>query len=487
MADSVRADFLVKEDKALKILEEAADIYRAKNDIGFEAQYNMAIGLRGLYRNKWFRTGTTGMSFVDAMTDVHSATWISRLEAWEDIAAQKGGVFSKEALEQAEKVNYANKFDKNGVLRDRTAARADAAEKKFNINDDLAASLTKITNKIPPLKHIATFPRAVSNATRIVFSYQPVALIPGATKFADTIWAKTDEDIIAALARHNIDASTTPHYRQIWKAKRDEYSGRLILASWITRGLWDAALDGWIEGPGHYNPSRRARDIKFYGAQPNTIKFPIPGKDNDLRIEFQEIPGIGTLLSLIGAMAYYARDIEQPMYEDIFRKISVTMALSLGDSFFFSSVSKLLDISDGNWKAAQQWAAAQPFIPSSVKLLAKMIDSAYKEVYGDFMAMIQQQIPIAKNYLPDQVNPLTGNILGRSNNKIADIVQAVMPIAVYPESDNTESGKVLKRLRDANWEGVRRLEKDSTGKYEYSNDEKLISINLLVPKNLGKI
>ena len=469
--DSLRADFVIKAQESEKILEEAADVWRVNNDIGHLAQYNLAKTFHELYQMKWFRTGMTGMSFVDGMTDIHSATWISRLEAWEDVAQSKGGIFTKEALEQAEKVNYAKKFDKNNILKD-GPAKSDASEIKFNIDDGLAKAINSVTNKFPPLKHIFTFPRAVSNSMKVTLSYTPIGAIPGATKFGDTIWAKTDDQIKAALIRHNIDPSTTPHWRQVWKVKRSEYVGRLIMGSLITKGLWEWALDGGVNGPGHFNPSRRQREMKYYGYKPQTIKVPIPGKDNDILMSYKGIPGIETILDLMGSMAYYARDIEQPLYEDMFRKISMTMALSLGDATFFSGIDKLFDAMNGNEAAMKQWITKSiPIVPSGVKLFAKSIDAAYKDIYNDFSDYYQAQIPFASMNLPDEISPFDGQPVGRLDNKIADFFMAYSPFKFYPEPDNTPKGKVQKWMRDLNYEGMSRITKDTTGKIEWTNEE----------------
>ena len=477
--DAIRADYVIKARESEKILEETAEVWKAKNDLGHLAQYNMAKTFHKLYQMKWFRTGMTGMSFVDGMTDIHSATWISRLEAWEDVAQSKAGIFSKEALEQAEKVNYAKKFDKNGILKD-GPAKADAAEIKFNINDNLAKAINNVTNTFPPLKHLFTFPRAVSNAMKVTLSYQPIAAIPGASKYGDTIWARTDDQIKAALMRHDIDPSSTPHWRQIWKIKRDEYVGRMIMGGLITRGLWDWALEGGVNGPGHFNPSRRQREIKYYGYKPQTIKVPILGKDNDLLISYKGIPGIETILDLIGSMAYYSRDIEQPLYEDWFRKISATMALSLGDQTFFSGIDKLFDAMNGNEAAMKRWAAtAVPIIPSGVKLFAKSIDSAYKDIYNDYTDYVQAQIPFASMYLPDEKSIFDGKPVGRLDNKVADWVMAYSPIKFYAEPNNTPVGKVQEWLRSINYEGLTRLKKDSTGKIEWTNDERQVLNGLI--------
>ena len=470
--DSLRADFVIKARESDSILEEMGEVWKAKGDLGHTFQYNMAKTFHELYQMKWFRTGMTGMSFVDGMTDIHSATWISKLEAIEDAIEEGGGVATKEAIEKAFRVNYAKKFDKNGILKD-GPAKADASEIKFNINDGLAKAINNVTNTVPPLKHLFTFPRAVSNAMKVTFSYTPIGAIPGATKYADTIWARTDDQIKAALMRHDIDPTTTPHWRQVWKVKRSEYVGRLIMGQLITRGLWEWALDGGVNGPGHFNPSRRQREMKYYGYKPQTIKIPIPGKDNDILMSYKGIPGIETILDLVGSMAYYARDIEQPLYEDTFRKISITMALSLGDQTFFSGIDKLFDAMNGNEAAMKRWVSQSiPIIPSGVKLLAKSIDAAYKDIYNDLTDYYAAQLPIVSKTLPDEVSPFDAKPVGTLDNKIADAIMAYSPIKFYPEADNTPVGKVQSWLREINYEGMTRITKDTSGKIEWTNEER---------------
>ena len=308
---------------------------------------------------------------------------------------------------------------------------------------------------------------------KVTFSYTPIGAIPGATKYADTIWARTDDQIKAALMRHDIDPTTTPHWRQVWKVKRAEYVGRLIMGQLITRGLWEWALDGGVNGPGHYNPSRREREIKYYGYKPQTIKIPIPGKDNDILMSYKGIPGIETILDLVGSMAYYARDIEQPLYEDTFRKISITMALSLGDQTFFSGIDKLFDAMNGNEAAMKRWVSQSiPIIPSGVKLLAKSIDAAYKDIYNDLTDYYKAQLPIVSKTLPDEVSPFDAKPVGTLDNKVADAIMAYSPIKFYPEADNTPVGKVQSWLREINYEGMTRITKDTSGKIEWTNEER---------------
>ena len=190
-------------------------------------------------------------------------------------------------------------------------------------------------------------------------------------------------------------------------------------------------------------------------------------------MSYKGIPGIETILDLVGSMAYYARDIEQPLYEDTFRKISITMALSLGDQTFFSGIDKLFDAMNGNEAAMKRWVSQSiPIIPSGVKLVAKSIDAAYKDIYNDLTDYYKAQLPIVSKTLPDEVSPFDAKPVGTLDNKIADAIMAYSPIKFYPEADNTPVGKVQSWLREINYEGMTRITKDTSGKIEWTNEER---------------
>ena len=171
-------------------------------------------------------------------------------------------------------------------------------------------------------------------------------------------------------------------------------------------------------------------------------------------------------------MAYYARDIEQPMYEDWFRKLSVTMALSLGDQTFFSGIDKVFDAMNGNEAAMKSWFAKSiPIVPSAIKTFAKSIDGAYKDIYNDYTDYEQSGIPLASMALEDEITPLTGKPIGVVDNKIASFLMAYSPIKLYAETDNTEAGKAMENMLNANYEGMPEFERDSTGKIKWEPED----------------
>jgi|LULZ01.1.fsa_nt_gb hypothetical protein len=474
LADVARSDFLIKEGEELKIVDEMAEVWRKNKDIGNLFQYKATKMLRDFYRWPWHRTGMTLMAGVDTATNINAATWISRMEAWEEVAASKGGLLSAEALEIAEKANYSRKFNKNNVLID-PVTKAHAGEIKFNNNDSVSKAINNVTNNFPPAKIVFTFPRATSNGAYVKLSYGPLASIPGLTKYGDTIWAKTDEDIAKALAHHGIDYDTYPHARQFWRVKRAEYMGRLAWAAGVSKLLFDYALDGNIQGPGHYNPTRRMRDMKWYGRRPQTIRNPLNGD----WISYRGIPGLEQILDTIGMLSLYATDINEGFLENSFDKFTWYLMCMVGDETYTKSLDSVFGIMKGDDQALKnliEGSIVKGLTPwgSGLSLHAKALDQAQKDIYDDFTASLLKNFPIVSQMVPDEVDALTGENFRPFGNYLANAILTYSPIKIYAgdEKGPLNPGKTpwRKTLRDIGWTGMNRLLKDSSGLVELDNE-----------------
>ena len=117
------------------------------------------------------------------------------------------------------------------------------------------------------------FPRTSSNYIKASASWTPLSLIPGFNKYSKTIYARTTEEIAAALAEHGIDMATTPNARVIFENLRAEYTGRLAFSTLMVGTLHQYAMAGNIRGNGNYNASRRKKERDNFGYEPKTINI----------------------------------------------------------------------------------------------------------------------------------------------------------------------------------------------------------------------
>ena len=330
------------------------------------------------------------------------------------------------------------------------------------------------------------FPRTQNNWVKAAASWTPISLIPGMNRYSKTIYASTDEQIARALMEHGIDMTNTPNARVIFEQLRAEYTGRLMFSGMLSAGLWQYAMSGNIRGNGHYNASRRMKERDQFGYQPKTIN--IGGK----WVSYEGIPGIEQTLSIIGDLAYYSDDLNEPMLENWQSKLMWTLTGAFNNETPLASIEPLIAILNGDLSGFNRLVAqiGRTFIPmsSGLGILSEAIDSAQKDIDGEIHEYLMNRLPGFKSMLPSRVNPLGGPQLetGPDPNdhwgKLAYSLNT-FKIEPAPAGDHlkykTRTGtvvtfnEVMNWLRkDVNYTGLSKLNMDSTGSYKYSSAER---------------
>ena len=463
MASAIRKDFIVKDDKAFDLVKKYNDVWELEGDWLRSFQWKTAEMLRNMYKMKAFRTGTTGMAFVDGATDTFMETWLRRVRAYDNVFTDSGGVVTKEALEKAEKLVHAGSFDENRVIKDE-ALKAFSGEIKFTVDDKLSANIDRVTRSYPILKNIWTFTRARSNAMKNALSWGVLGDIPGLTKYGDTIWARTDEEKIAAMVRHGIPAND-PNILAIHEAMQDEYVGRLGVSIGTVASLYGIAMSGAIHGAGHYNQSRRNREMKYFGHRPFTMDLGFG------RFSYEHWP-MKFMIAAIGDLGYYANDIDQPLLEDWFRKLAWLFNAALLGENPIAGTGEVFDLAGGNWEQLARYTsnkAFSSFAPWSGAQVAldNMIYDGFKDVQGELIDYIKMKSPVTSWDVPNERDIITGGYLGYSNPWQSFVNGAT---GLGMALDGQEPWRQwLIRL---NWKGMKMLSKSPDGTVEFDNESR---------------
>ena len=477
MTKSYRKDFVFKEDAAWGIMEDMRPVWEAEGNWGRIYQYDMAKAMLDMSRMSALRYGMTGMVFTDVFSQTHLAHYLSRTRAYDDIFSEFGYA-DWDKIAKAEKKHYDAMFDADGLIKD-DALKAIQGELALNLDDGLANWINQGTTAYPISKFLLMFPRTGSNYVRNALSWTPISLIPGMNKYSKTIWARTDDEIARALAEHGIDMANTPNAKEIFKNLRAEYTGRIAFSGLLTKGLWDYAMAGNITGNGHYNKSRRAKERDQLGYEPKMIN--IGGR----WISYKGIVGVDPILSILGDMAYYARDLDQPFMEDIMAKTMWTIAATFLNETPIASLEPLIAIQSGNLSRFNAFLAnaTRAMIPQSSALgvLSKAITSSQKDIDGSIVKTVQNKIPIASSFLPEQRDFWTGEPLNDIQNPILRILNALSPIKISGTKEPWRDW-----LLTTGWDGLGRLKMDSTGSYEYSEVEREFIYNYIGDMQLYK-
>ena len=463
MVKAYRKDFTFQADKKWDIMEEMRAAWETEGDWGHIIQHDLVSGMRDLGRHPAMRYGMTGLVFPDAYTSTMLAHYLARVRAYDDVFSEFGFAdWTK--IHTAEAQHYKKFFDSNGLIKD-DVLRAVAGEIQLNLDDGLATWLNKGTTAYPITKFLMMFPRTSSNYIKASASWTPLSLIPGFNKYSKTIWARTDEQIALALAEHGIDMATTPNARIIFENLRAEYTGRLAFSGILTGTLWQYAMAGNIRGNGSYNASRRQKERDNFGYEPKTIN--IGGK----WVSYEGLWGIEQVLSILGDMAYYASDLNEPTLANWQSKLTWTIAASFLNDSPLQGFEPLIAATNGDMSGWNRLIAntARSTLPLSggAGVVANAISSSQKDLEGSVKEYLMNRLPGFNMLLPEQRDIWTGDPLNDIDNPILKALNALMPTKV---SGTREPWRVW--LQEIQYDGLSRLTRDSTGSYEYSAAER---------------
>jgi hypothetical protein len=463
MLKAARADMVQQESIDWTVLENVRDVWEESGEWGKVMQLDVARVMYDLSRWAPFRVGMVGLTAADAGLSAATATYVSRLRAYDEVFTKYGKV-DIDTLRIAEKKHYDSIFDKNGLIDDK-ATEIITGELALNLQDDLSDTITEGINKYPFLKTIIAFPKTLTNNLKLQMSWVGLQAIPGLGKYSDVIWATTDDDIAKALRNHGLDPDNTPNARTIFENLRTEYRGRMAFSGMLVSGLYGYAMAGNITGNGSHDPTQRRIDRDQFGFQRKSIKI------GDKWVSFEGIPMVDPVLTILGDLAYYGRDITSPIAEDIKSKLMWTVSATFLQNSVFTGLEPLVAIMNGDLTQFKRYVSntTRMFLPMSgaAGVLAKAIDSTQKDIHDNVMHYILNRTPFLNQGLPRQVDIYTGKYVNDLQNPALRALNALSKIKV---SGTNEPWRVT--LRAIGYDGASVLKKDSTGMYEYTGTER---------------
>jgi hypothetical protein len=273
------------------------------------------------------------------------------------------------------------------------------------------------------------------------------------------------DKITKALQEHGIDFATQPNAMAIYKGLQAEYAGRIAFGTGLAVGLHGYAMAGNIRGNGPQNPAERQKLRDNFNWQPKTIN--IGGK----WVSYAGLPPFDPVLTMLGDLAYYQRDIGSTVTEDWVGKLGYTFSMTFANQTWLAGLEPLVAILNQETGAAERLLAnqARSFIPQSGSLgvVAKAIDNSQKDIYKDFLGYIKNRLPGLNTTLPQQIDIYTGKPINDIDNPMLRALNAISPVQF---SDDAEPWRQW--LIDTGWDGVQRIRKDSTGNHEYTPAER---------------
>ena len=447
-------------------LADMEQVWEKDGNWGRLSQYRFARFMYDLGNWRWFKYGTNAMISADSFVQTTVASQLARARAWDEVAGigYKGEELAKQ-LARAEKLAYDESFDAMGNLTDAAAKNA-AGELALNLDDETATWLTRGINRLPILKPFFMFPKTGVNGVKLAMSYTPIATLPGMNKYSKVLWAGDNLDKIKeALMEHGIAYDGVPNGMAIFKGLEAEYRGRVAFGALTSSSLLGYALAGNIRGNGPVNAGERKKLRDNFGWQPKHIN--VAGN----WVSFAGYEPLDTILTLVGDLAYYSKDIGSTLTEDWTTKLAWTLAATFTNKTWTAGLEPVVSVANGDETAISRFLAneVRSAIPMSGALgvVSNAITSSQKDIYNDLIGYVTNKVPGLSSQLPEQIDIYTGKPLNDIDNPVLRAINAVNPVKI---SEGTEPWRQW--LIDTGWDGLQMIRKDSTGNHEYTPQER---------------
>ena len=464
MMKAIREDFKVADDETWAVLDDMNELWKRDGNLGKQYLYGWARANKEISRMRWMRTGTTFMSGIDAGTDSYIATMMARTNAYNEIIEGKGGfsvvgdTLNKE-LADAEVANYKALRDKDGIIKDEFA-RNQSGEIALNLTDDTSTWINQATTAVPALKNFFMFPRTGINFFKMSLSYTPLAAIPNLNKYSKILLAGDDiKKIKLALAEHGIENfENTPNFMQYYRNLRNEYRGRLALSGMTAISLYNYAMGGNIRGNGPVNGSERSK-LRDKGWRPKTIK--IGGN----WYNYDGIPMVDTILTLIGDLSYYQNDLGSELTHDFIDKLTWSISATYLNNTPLYGLEPFQAAMAGDQSAWTRITAnlVRGAIPLSgaMGVVSNAISTSQKDIYNDLIGYVTNRVPVANLALPERIDYWTGQPINDIDNPLLRTLNAISPVKV---SGGEEPWRQW--LLDTGFDGMGIIKTTSSGRQE---------------------
>ena len=474
-----RADLRQAKSEQMEYMDSMAEAWKKEGEWGKVGMWNMTKGLTWWNKQNFVRYGTNALYAIDGFTNSFMASGAARATAYDQLFdATRGGV-DKTAFNNLQRQLYDEAFDETGLLTN-TAAKHASQEIALNLDNKLAQDFQKLMDHVPAAKGLFLFPRTGLNALELGWTYNPVSnLGPALTKARRVLAAKTNQQKLAALAEHGIDASQDADLA--FATLKSEYIGRQIMGSTVVMGAGMWALEGNLTGNGPQDNAEKRR-MQAMGWKPLSIKNPITGEWHSYR----GFEPFDKLLGLTADIVYQAERVDQSITEDFFRKTAYSISMNLTNSTFVSGFEPLVGLISGDPSAWNYFLARQTDMMIPYKGARNVLNNAVtpqlKDVENDFLAYLangNKFLFSGNEYLKDMADIYTGEAI-RYMEPMTAAFNSVLP--VFQSNGGMEPWRQW--LLSTGWDGLQKIRKNKITRMPLTTEDRHF-INNWIAKNAG--
>ena len=453
-----RVDLKNSQLEQMEYMDSMAEAWKLGKNRGDRAKYalwQMTKGVSWWNKQSVVRAGTNALYAIDGMTNSFMASGMARARAYDDtLHRSRGAIDFDDLFNKKQRELYAQAFDESGLLTDEAAKHA-GREIALNMDNEVVRRFDDFLEAVPAARGIFMFPRTGVNAAALSWTFNPLSSLGLAIpKVKRVMKAKTTREMVESLAEHGI--KDPDDLAAAFTALKSEYIGRQIMGSTIVMaaGMW--ALEGNLTGNGPQDGAERQRMLAM-GWQPLSLKDPITGKWRS----YQGFEPFQQTLGLVADIVYQANRIDQPIMEDLFRKVGFAITMNVTNNTFvggFEPLAGMLTSDPTAWNRFWAQQVDQTAIPfrGIRSILNNAISPQLRDVNNDFFAYMKNANKFLfggaeEDALPNLLDVYTGKPI-RGYESITQAANAVLPF--FKQNADIEPWRQW--LLSTGWDGLQR-------------------------------
>ena len=423
---------------------------------GRQALWNMSKGIGWWNRQSMNQWGFNLMYAGDGFLKQFMATLNSRVNAYDQLAMETNGAWSKKQFRKLEKKLYKNLFDEEGTLKPGFAKFA-SEEIAMNAEVPAVKAMEEMFQKVPALKGIFLFPTTRANNLSRIATFDPTgAVAMWSDRSMKTIMAKTDEQIQEVLEIHGMKGASMDEFQML----KSNYIGRKIQSSGVVMSAALLATSGAITGSMSWMSKQERAERMRLGEKPEHINLSLdPEKPN--YVSYEQLPTEFKLflnLTTDVVRSTFAGGGPDDSAE-WFRSIAQALAANVGNELWNSELETLHGLVDLDPKAWNRYTAGMvdSLIPgSSVRGMASSILVPQLQDtdnnWQSYLANRNRFIPPIDEALTDAIDPFDGGKVNVGSNPLEIALGKVFPF-VKTKGDLSE---FKSKLLATGWSGLQK-------------------------------
>ena len=432
----MRNDMAVKTGQSLDFAHEAARAAIAEdpNNVGVKFFADFQQNLHDMVLSPLARIGTNGMGAWDGFGRAILANGIARFRAYDEGVLL--GDFRPEVLKAARQKAHDAMRDPDGYIID-PEVDFQARELAMSLDNPIVDAVNELHRYIPALKVFTMFARTNINVLASQWNNSVFSKFAGDYQRIvgnNKNYSPTEDEIRQIFAERNMEIPTGPgEMQRKFEDLQNEIKGRVGVSSLIVGSLvWKIATDQ-CTGDGHRNSRVQRQRGK------NWPKRSCKGWDGNWYSYASLPPGIADWIATIANVADNFDDLGLAYTEELFDKATFVLAASLTQQNFAHGLEPLLQFMSGDFKHLQRFSAQNfnALAPGAGfrSDFGQLLSEGNKELNNAFDQSMSNrnrwtEIIDPDGGLPDEFDPIHGEIVGRHQGMFERIVNFASPIKI---------------------------------------------------------